>query len=401
MTSVKLKFRPFVKNVKEGVLYYQIIHNRVVRQIKTNYKLFAEEWDNHSSEIVVSLVLNERSKYLTALKDIVKWDIRRIKQQINNLSQKYDIYSADDIVTTFENRPRGQTLFYFMENVVIRLKELNKMRTSETYSATLKSFMTFRNGKDVLFDEVDSDLLQNYEAYLKSNDIMMNTISFYMRILRAVYNRAVEKEIVDQRYPFKHVYTGVDKTLKRALPLKTIKQIKELDLSNYPSLDSVRDMFMFSFYTRGMAFVDIAYLKKKNLSNGILSYRRRKTNQQLYIKWESCMQDILDKYDDNCTEYLLPIITNHDQDARKQYQNALGRVNNRLKDIANMIDLVIPLTMYVARHSWASIAKAKNIPISVISEGMGHNSETTTKIYLTSLDTTVVDKANQLIIKLL
>ena len=119
-----------------------------------------------------------------------------------------------------------------------------------------------------------------YEAWLHGKGITKNSSSFYMRILRAVYNRAVEKELTSNRNPFKHVYTGVDKTVKRAIPLKAIKKIKNLDLSLHPALDFARDMFLFSFYTRGMSFIDMAYLKKKDLQNGILSYRRHKTGQQ-------------------------------------------------------------------------------------------------------------------------
>ena len=221
-----------------------------------------------------------------------------------------------------------------------------------------------------------------------------------MRILRAVYNRAVEKELTEQRHPFKHVYTGIDKTVKRAVPLKAIKRIKELDLTMKPHLDYARDMFLFSFYTRGMSFIDMAYLKKSDLKNGILTYRRRKTGQQLTVKWENCMEEIVTKYAGrSVTQYLLPIITDPLTDERKQYRNAIFRVNTALKEVARLADLQIPLTMYCARHGWASVAKSKNIPLSVISEGMGHDSEKTTRIYLASLDTSVVDRANSLILK--
>ena len=197
------------------------------------------------------------------------------------------------------------------------------------------------------------------------------------------------------------VYTGVEKTLKRAISLNDLKRIKGLDLSLKPNLDFARDMFLFCFYTRGMSFIDMAYLRKKDLQNGILSYRRRKTGQQLFIKWERCMQEIVDKYPINETEYLLPIITKRNKDYRKQYTNELHRVNHLLKKIGKQLDLSIPLTMYVGRHSWASIAKSRNVPISVISEGMGHDSENTTQIYLASLDTSVVDRANKKILDLL
>lgn len=215
-----------------------------------------------------------------------------------------------------------------------------------------------------------------------------------------MYNRAVEKELITQQYPFKHVYTGVDKTIKRAVPLKTVKRIKEMDLSMDPTLDFARNMFLFSFYTRGMSFVDMAYLRKKDLANNTLSYRRRKTGQQLFIKWEKCMQDIVDRYDDPRSNYLLPIINPSSHiDERRQYIYATHNINRSLKVIGSKLGLNIPLTTYVSRHAWASIAKSKNVPISIISEGMGHDSEATTRIYLASLDTTAIDKANRMIIR--
>ncbi len=159
-------------------------------------------------------------------------------------------------------------------------------------------------------------------------------------------------------------------------------------------------MFLFSFYTRGMSFIDMAYLKKTDLKNGVIIYRRKKTYQQLSIKWEKCMAEIVAKYKDrSVTQYLLPIITNPLADERIQYRNAIYRVNTALKVIAEMAGLSMPLSMYCARHGWASVAKSKNIPLSVISEGMGHDSEETTRIYLASLDSNVIDKANSLILK--
>ena len=261
--------------------------------------------------------------------------------------------------------------------------------------------MLFREDKDVLLKAIDSDLMLMYEAYLRGRRLTKNSTSFYMRILRAVYNRAVEKDLTTNRNPFKHVYTGIDKTIKRAISLKAVKQIKNLDLSLQPSLDFARDMFLFSFYTRGMSFIDMAYLKKKDLSNGILSYRRRKTGQQLFIRWEKYMQMIVDKYENPLSEYLLPIIKPKNGNERTQYQNAMYLINRKLKEIGKIVGVQIPLTMYVARHSWASVAKNKNVPISVISEGMGHDSEMTTQIYLASLDNTIVDKANSMILSYL
>jgi len=397
MASVKVKFRPSTIEGKEGTVYYQIIQNRVIRQLKTDYRIFTDEWNEAGSCIIVGS--SERSNLLLSLQERMEWDLKRLDMIVRQLNNRKAGYTADDIVASFQSNTEGQSFFNFMQNIIVRLKQMGKQRTSETYQTTLKSFMRFRKDKDLLLDEITSEMIQTYEAYLQNRGISRNSSSFYMRILRAVYNQAVEKDLTSQRFPFKHVYTGVDKTVKRAIPIKYIRQIKNLDLSMKPTLDFARDMFLFSFYTRGMAFVDMAYLKKKDLTNGMLTYRRHKTGQQMLIKWEKCMQEILDKYDTAGTPYLLPIIKVMNEDQRKQYGNALRLVNNKLKEIAKKICLPIPLSTYVARHSWASIAKSKNIPLSVISEGMGHDSEATTQIYLSSLDSSAINRANSLIIK--
>ena len=405
---------------KEGGLYFQIIHNRVVRQLNTDYKVFAEEWDAESESVTVNV---NRSNLLLGIQERLAWDVARLEKVVRSLETERRRFTADDVITMFHKLTKESSLFTFMHGVIAQLKQLGKVRTSETYTATLKSFMAFRDEQDVPLDGISSDMMLMYEAHLKARGVRMNTISFYMRNLRAVYNRAVEKGLTQPNNPFRHVYTGVDKTVKRAIPIKAIKALKELDLSMKPSLDFARDMFLFSFYTRGMSFVDIAYLKKTDLQNGILTYRRRKTGHELSIKWEKCMAEIIAKYPENKTDYLLPIIKEEGNgrnsvshqaclngrvvtdegkaNERRQYDNTLHLVNYRLKELSTMLKLQRPLTMYVARHSWASAAKSKNVPLSVISEGMGHDSEATTQIYLASLETSVVDKANKMILGLL
>lgn len=397
MTTVKVKCRPSVQEGKEGTIYYQIIHNRVIRQLKTDYRIFKEEWD--SGKHAVTITTGGREAFLRTVKDSVARDLKRLNAVIGRLEGDGGNFTADDVVEEFQEPTDGQYFFCFMEEVINRLKRLGKTRTSETYMAALNSFMRFREGCDVPLDEISPDLMEEYEAYLKGCGVSLNTVSFYNRILRAAYNRAVEKGLTPHRHPFRNVYTGMEKTVKRAIPVEAIRKIKELDLSLKPALGFARDMFLFSFYTRGMSFVDMAYLRKSDLKNGMLSYRRKKTGQQLHIRWERCMQEIVEKHPNVTTEYLLPMITDPTGSDRKQYENALHLVNRKLKQVGGIAELPIPLTMYVARHAWASTAKRKNIPLSVISEGMGHDSETTTQIYLASLDTSVIDEANKLILK--
>lgn len=392
MATVKVKYRPSVREEKEGTIYYQIIHNRVIRQIRTDYRIFREEWD--SGKHAVTITTGGREAFLRTVKDSMARDLKRLNTVIDKLGSNGGNFTADDVVAKFQEPADEPCFSGFMEEVIARLERLGKTRTSETYTAALNSFMRFREGRDIPLDEISPDLMEEYEAYLKGCGVSLNTVSFYNRILRAAYNRAVEKGLTPQRHPFRNVYTGMEKTVKRAIPFEAVRRIKGLDLSLKPAPDFARDMFLFSFYTRGMSFVDMAYLRKSDLKNGILSYRRKKTGQQLHIRWERCMGEIVEKHPNVTTEYLLPVITDPTASERRQYENALHLVNRKLKKVAEMAGISVPLTMYVARHAWASIAKSKNIPLSVISEGMGHDSETTTQIYLASLDTSVIDEAN-------
>lgn len=397
MTSIKIKFRPSSTAYKEGVIYYQIIHNRITRQLRTNYKIFANEWDGKNASIIINSKC--RQGVLQSIEEQINWDVKRIQSIINHCKNYLSPYSAHLIISKFLSQGDMYSFSHFMKETIAQLQQQGKQRTAENYQTSLNSFMSFRSNKPLLLDEINSEMMITYEAHLYRKGVSKNSSSFYMRTLRAVYNRAVEKKLTTQRNPFKYVYTGVDKTAKRAISLNAIKQIKQLDLSSMPHLDFARDMFLFSFYTRGMSFIDMAHLKKQDLSNGTLSYRRRKTKQQLFIHWEKCMQEIVEKHNHNSTSpYLLPILKNSDKN-KSQYKNALSRTNKFLKEIARLSGISIPLTLYVARHSWASIAKSQNIPIAIISEGMGHTSEATTRIYLASLDNTKLDKANAKILK--
>lgn len=397
-TSLRVKFRPSTIAGHEGTIYYQIIHNRVVRQLTTNYKIFPSEWAEKRSAIVIT-ANSERKSMLQSIRSRIRWDIERLTKISNRLEANGVVYNADDIIDEFLRYADEYSLFNFMESIIVKLKHNGKVRTAETYRATLNSFKRFRNDEDIMLDCVTAEMMESYEAWLRNRGLIPNSISFYTRILRAVYNRAVEDDVIENRNPFRKVYTGVDKTVKRALPLAVIKRIKALDLSLQPHLDYARDMFMLSFYLRGMSFIDMAFLKKTDLRNGYVTYRRRKTGQKLVIEWTKEMQAIRDKYPDNTSEYLLPVIRNPGINERCAYRNTGYNINHSLKRIAGMVGVTIPLTLYVARHSWASAAKAKGIPLSVISEGMGHDSEVTTQIYLASLDTSVVDKANSLILR--
>ena len=408
MASIKVKFRPSVIADHEGTIYYQIIHERKQRQLLTDYHVFPNEWNNKGAKV---LTVSDDCRRLSvqSIGQSIRWDVERLSRIVKRLDKGDLPYTAEDVVEEFRHYISNYSLFKFMDRIIAKLKKNGKLRTAETYRSALNSFRKFLINEysgtnhylmhDIMIDCIDSEIMEAYEAWNVRRGVTPNTISFYNRILRAVYNRAVEDNIIDSKFPFKHLYTGVDKTVKRALPLSVIRRIRSLDLSSQPQLDYARDMFILSFMLRGMSFVDMAYLAKTDRVNGYITYRRRKTGQRLVIKWTAEMQMILDKYPERRGIYLLPIIGENCINTRSSYRNSGYRINKNLKKVAQLAKVDIPLTLYVARHSWASAAKEKGIPVSVISEGMGHDSESTTQIYLASLDTSVIDKANSIILK--
>lgn len=403
MATVKVKFRASSVGTGEGTLVYKVTHRRVTRQITTGYRLYPQEWDGaHSKVVIPSDRDSRRQAYLKALKEKIADDMTLFREIIALLDCTGGHYTADEVVGQYRIPPETGGFMCFARSLTTELKRTGRERTAERYTTVLNSFRRFLAERgDIPLNRIESALMVEYESHLKAEGICPNSSSFYMRGLWAVYNRAVEKGLTVQRNPFRHVYTGIDKTVKRAIPLKAVRQIRDQDLRLEPTMDWARDLFMFSFYTRGMSFIDMAYLKKSDLKNGVLSYRRQKTGQRLFIKWEKPMQEIVSRYDTSGTPYLLPVIRDMRTDGRKQYKSAAHRVNRLLKKLGMRLGLAIPLTMYVARHGWASIAKSRNIPVSIISEAMGHDSEKTTLIYLASLDTSAIDKANSLILKAL
>ena len=398
-TSVRIKFRESYVDGKEGTLYYQVIHNRVVRQIGTDYHLYSGEWQEDGGNIVLGKGnTNERKDYLRELAERIRNDRLRFARIVSELDNNGIGYTADDVVAKYNELTSRQSVQVYMKSIIKQQKAQGRVRTSETYAATMRSFMSFREGKDISWDCVTPALVKSYELWLKAKGVSLNTISFYMRILRAVYSRAVNEGLATDQYPFGQVYTGVAKTAKRGISTADITRVLHLDLSASPSRAFARDIFMFSFYTRGMSLIDIAKLKTDNIRNGVLTYQRSKTGQRISVKWRKEMQAIVDRYHKQDSDRLLHIIT-QETDIRKQYDSALHNINYNLKKIGEAVGLSIPLTMYVARHSWASAASQSNIPLHVISQCLGHDSEHTTQIYLSSIDVNQMDEANDKIIR--
>ncbi len=400
MATIKLKFRPSSVPEAEGTLYYQVIHKRKVKWISTEHHIYADEWDENTETIVVA-ERSERKGALALMQCKIDWALKRWQTILDRLERSHKDYTVEELCETFSKEQTYKTVFVFLQEQVTKKEQMKRQGTARTYENAYRRFKAFREDVDLTFDELTPDMIECYEAWLIDKRLKQNSIRCYLRTLNTLLCKAVEEGLLNNTNLFCHVRLSYVKTTKRAISEKELKVIANLELPENSTMALARDIFMFSFYMRGMPFVDIAYLRKTDLKNGMWIYCRRKTNQCLMVEWEKAQQKILDRYAHQMENrsYLLPIIKEEDGTEYKQYQRMQININRALKKIGEMAELKMPLTTYVARHTWASVARDMNIPIAVISEGMGHNSIKTTQVYLNSIDISRINEANKRIIK--
>lgn len=396
MATFKLKFRPSTAEGKPGTMYFQVTHRRSTRTVYTDYRVMPEEWDGRTSFIRITGTPERRAE-LQLIASKLRWDCKQITSLITEKELAMLEYTADDIVSAFRLLPPCQTWFSFIHGMVAKKLRIGRLGTAKTYRDALMSFSRFRNGEDLTIDALDAETMNLYEAWLKGRGVKRNSSSCYLRTLRTLYRKAVETGLTTDKHIFRHVFTGFAKTAKRAIPLGSLRAIRQLQLSEGSAIAFARDLFMLIVYLQGISFVDLAYLKKDDIRNGQLHYSRKKTGQELTVGWESVMQDIVDNYIHltKGSPYLLPIITKTDGTERRQYERMEHKVNYYLKKIGTMVGLQASLTTYTGRHTWASILRDMGTSLSVISKGLGHESLKTTQIYLSSIDMEGVVKANQ------
>lgn len=331
--------------------------------------------------------------------------------------EQYKRLNPSKISTSVEKRPMQQNLFSdeafehpvvekqsfeaFAKKLIERKQGASRFMTATNYRTALRSFHTFLGYSDIAINEIDHRLIEDYERWLKNRRVVMNTISCYMRALRAIYNVAVEDQLVQQTFPFRKVYTGSSKTKKRSIDIETIKKLQLLQLPENSYLTLLRDVFLFSFYACGMPFVDIAYLRKSQINDGYLTYSRHKTHQQVRILLEPCMVDIIERYRSEARDYVFPFLFDTDNSVllHTRYRSKIRSYNAMLKVLEQLCDIKVNLTSYVARHSWASLAYQSNIELPLISKGLGHTNPRTTLVYVREVNDRTFEVANHQLLK--
>lgn len=403
ITSVKLMLnKSRILNNGSYPLVFQVIHNRRKKLLYTGYRMKEEVFDELEGKI-----MNGVSSIFTAT-EVVKMnrELRKIRNRIDtrirHLEQTREEFTVEDILT--QNAfGTGKSQFYLLRYInaqIERKQELKKVGMAAAYKSTRSSLAKFIGRPDVRMSEVDLAFVRRYEDFLYSNGASGNTVSYYLRNLRSLYNQAVTDGYHPRgEYPFAKAQTRPAKTVKRALSRTDMQNLADLNLENEPELEFTRDLYLFSFYAQGMAFVDIVLLKKTDICNGVLTYSRHKSKQLIRIVVTPQMQGVIDKYNTE-NEYLFPIISGEYASGYQKYRLALGRINRHLKKIAVVADIKVPLTTYTARHTWATLARDYGAPISVISAGLGHTSEEMTRVYLKDFDVSMLNQVNSIVTNL-
>lgn len=290
----------------------------------------------------------------------------------------------------------------FISTLIKKAKQGGRYSTANVYQSTLNSYQHFTRNPSQEFEEMTPKEMKNYEQFMIINDLKHNTISLYIRMLRSICNQAVAQKIanINTVELFQDVFMGCKPTVKRAIKPSIIGQLMDAEFVEHPQLTFSRDLFLLSFYLRGIPFVDLAHLRKSDIKDNTLIYFRQKTGKMMYVTIEVCAQKIINKYAKECKNsiYLLPIINSVGEEGHKQYQSALRLYNKHLHQISKLLKLGITLTSYVARHSWATTAQNTDVPIAIISTSMGHSSEKVTHIYLDSFDNKKLSDANKKVI---
>lgn len=389
MATIRIKFRASSVPGQPGTVYYQITHRRSALQVSSGVKVFPEQWNQ-----IEEAVYKDNIR-MGGLQSRIESGATLLRQIIKEFEMKGYPYSAADIVKRYRSSEFSIPIQDYMQSLIVQMRDSNRMGTALNYEKALNIFSEFMKGEKICFIALTDRLVEDFNAFLTRRGMVRNSVSFYMRIMRAVYNKAVRQKIAVQTHPFDGVYTGIDRTRKRAVAETVISQMYRLNLDGDRNMEFTRDLFIFSYCTRGMAFIDMAYLKKSDIQGGCICYSRHKTGQKLIIKVEPCIQDIIDRYDRPGSPFVFPILSSTDPNkSYRQYQLAINRYNHLLVKIARHLKLPGRISSYTARHSWATAARDHNIPISVISAGMGHSSEQTTRIYLAALENSVIDDAN-------
>ncbi|NLD45755.1 MAG: site-specific integrase [Clostridiaceae bacterium] len=389
-----------LKNGKHPIML-RIIKDRRTMYQSIGHSCYTKQWD---PEKECPSREHPNSKILTIL---IRQKINLAEKLILQYEESGKDYSLKELKKKLSNKYDNISVSKFIDEHIKSLKESNQYGNAKVYNDLKNALLRFNCNKEIVFTDINYSFLVRFEKFFKKRKAKETSISYYMRTLRALYNLAINEGILNKElYPFNEYKISElnTQTAKRALKKEHILKIKQLDIKD-EKLINARNYFLFSYYTMGMNFTDMAHMKWNNIIDERLQYTRVKTGRIYSIKLLQPALKIIQYYKENYYQdpegYIFPILSSThktETSKRNRIHKVIGQVNTSLKKIAAAADLEVKLTTYHARHSWATIMKNSGISTAIISAGLGHNSEKTTQIYLDLFENEVLDEANKSIL---
>ena len=327
--------------------------------------------------------------------------------QAKDLVMQYDLsekhYQAVDIVLELGSNKKAQTLFELYETIIQRMLEENRVGNANAYKDSLRAIKSYTNSKDKKIKEVTYEFLTGIETFYLKKGVKKNTIGAYLRILRAVINEAIKRGYLKEtEYPFKSFKLGrlKNEAEHRAIKKEQVEDIEKFETKLYSKLWLARAIFLFSYYNQGINFIDISNLKWSDIREGRLNYTRSKTKDKFSIKLNERSLEILARLKEiQVDEYIFPILSTerHKTEIQKgnRMKKVIKEVNSNLREIGRLCEIPINLTTYVSRHTYATVLKRAGVSTAIISESLGHETESITQHYLDSFENSVIDQANE------
>lgn len=330
-------------------LVIRVIHNRRKKLIYSSFKLREKDFDTQTEKVRWS----ETSLYSAVqIKEINRY-IENQKSQLERVTRSLHkhrdgLFTVADITVKYTKNKRYRHLFAYIDKEVENKRNTQRFGSANLYRTTKESIKRFTKGRDVLFRDITYSFVSDYINHLRERGLKENTIHMYLRNFRSIYNKARKEGIVSVKIsPFEEIKMNGTAIVKRAISKEMMRKIAYADFSSDKEMDRVRDIFMFSYYTRGMSMVDMLYLRHSDIKSDVIYYARNKTSQNIEIAVTPPLQKLIDKYRSDSI-YVLPYLCSSSKETLyNQYRNALTQINRYLKRIGTFIGLDTTLTTYI------------------------------------------------------
>jgi site-specific recombinase XerD len=381
-------------------IIFRITHNRNNYSVNSGVSALGHQWNNKKSEI------NKLHPNANLLNLKIIQQYFKIQKVILQLDDEFSMEKLRFMIDDNPNKHLNITFKSFANKLITQMIETNKIGNALVYQTAVNQFLVSIKNEQLLFSEIDFALLEKFRYHLIKKGLKINSISNYIRTIRAIYNKAIKLKVVERSfYPFHEFSIKSEKTAKRAISKDDIIKMKQSKLVANSTAERLLNYFMLSFYLRGISFTDLAYLKHSNIIDGRVEYKRRKTHKNYSIKLFPLAETIINKMYFPGNDYLLPIIPidvpEDSLRAKRIIQQCIKNTNKYLKRLSEEVGFGCPVTTYTSRHSFATIAKRLGYSNELIAEALGHDhGNKITNIYLDTFEEEVLDAMHQHVIEM-